>query len=616
MIRENIDRNLLDIEINRRGGIIDSDPVFTGGTPPDDDAFPLVVVATNLIDNSDFDFSKDDYLNNPAVGGDPSYEAYNWYRQRLIRITDAEVDASSTTLTASTSTPFQASYSYPMNFLIPGAGPSEAALSGTLTRVDNSTATLSVAADKSVSGALMWFGDALEETSAKALKGDASHSLWSGNEDTNTGIPRWDRTNGWVEIGTSTNDTWDVACPLPLNYVRGGVTLFFRCIVALRSEVTPDNSTFRITAGVWDATSGQDRFIEDSPFSLSVAPVGTTGSTTYKYKVIAITDTGMEFESDEVEITNGNATLSASNYNRLTWQSAPGILDFKIYREVSGVVNRVFTITNGTSGFNDTGGSETTEASMPVAANRRSMLYTESQLFQVTSSTAWMAALLSVKVPSGYNTANTTDRQWLRIGIRGTKPAARAVVLDRVMLSTSNGGWQRSSRDLTLVANRNPSSNPPETTQDDSGGGFKCFPLDERVTLQDGSQLPIGEVDKGMYLDSGGRKANRITKIKDSYADTLVHVLLSNGIKIRCTPSERWVTSRADKDGTRIDNLTLGDTILCKINDRVESATIESYVVERMKDPIPVRTLGLKPGHTFVVGGAIAHNLKNDPEIF
>jgi hypothetical protein len=33
-----------------------------------------------------------------------------------------------------------------------------------------------------------------------------------------------------------------------------------------------------------------------------------------------------------VTVANGNATLSTSNYNRLTWENSAGILNYRIYR--------------------------------------------------------------------------------------------------------------------------------------------------------------------------------------------------------------------------------------------------------------------------------------------
>lgn len=604
---DNIEKQNLLIAINRKsGGEVTGTPILI--EPPDDEG-DTIALAPNILDNSDFDFSKDGYLNNPLLGGDVSHETYNFYRQRFIRVTDLVTTAASPTVT-SASLPFLAAYfGATVNFVILSAGTSNASLSGTLTRVSDGTATLSTNALQTLTDAVMWFGTPLAESSANALKGSASHTLWAGVEDTLTYIPRWDKTNGWVEIGHDGNDSFDVACPLPLNIVRGGLTFYFKCIVALRDTATA--SAVRLSAGVWDATAGQNKFIENTPFDLSAAVVGTAGVTNYTYKVIAVTDTGLEFESDEVAVTTGNATLSASNYIRLTWQNAPGVLDFKIYRDDGVDVKRIFTITNGTNSYNDYGTAEETVGSMPDAANRRLIMYGESELFTVSST--WVTIPITLKVPQGYDTSQTTGKQWLRIGIVGTGDE-RMVTLDRVMLSTSNGGWQRSARDLNKIVNQNPSSLPTSTTQGNTG--IRCFPMDTPIVTKRGTIL-IGDIEKGDYVDSGANHFNRVTEIKDGFSTHLIKVVLSNGVWFYCTPSERFVTSRADKKGTRIDCLTYGDEILCKIGKRVESATIEIYEVLERREM--VRTLSLRGGHTFVAGyvgdgaetgGAIAHNRK------
>jgi hypothetical protein len=192
------------------------------------------------------------------------------------------------------------------------------------------------------------------------------------------------------------------------------------------------------------------------------------------------------------------------------------------------------------------------------------------------------------------------------------------LLIDRIMLSNSNGGWQRSSNDLSRIQTQNPSSTPVGSDQGDTGVREErlpnCFPLDTLVFVceKDGSgirEIPIGEIERGMFVPSGGRRVNRVQKCIDAESTTLIAIELSNGITFRCSPSERFITSRADKTGTRIDHLTIGDEILCWNGEKVERATIEAYHEKRER--VKIRTLSLTPGKTFVVaGGAIAHNLK------
>lgn len=623
MIRDLYDNAIRDqqLQIGLSGRSESDVPLlpFDPNAPPDVVTDQLVI-APNYIDNSDFDFSKDGYINSPMVGGDDAEELYNFYRQRFIKVTDVVVSGSPTATINAASAPFSSSYSYPMNFVLLNGKTGGEALSGTLTRVSDTQATLSVNAENDITDGVLWFGTALAESSTNAIKA-SSHSTFA-TETANTIIPRWDKTNGWVELGSNTADRFDVATPLPVNFIRGGITYYFRGIVAKRSGASLGDP-IRLSIGIWDATSGQDRFLESSNFDLSVAVVGTTGSTTYSYVVLGDLDDGTTIISDVVTITNGNATLSASNYNRLTWQNKTGILRFRIYRETGGVAKRVFTITNGGGDYNDYGTDEgETLGSLPTASVVRPIAYKVTEGTFNPGDTGWIPVLIPIEIPSTYNTSNTTGKQWLRIGVEGAAGDARLILLDRIMLSVSDGGWQRSARDFNRILNQNPSSLPTETDQGDTGIG-RCFPLDTLILVCDADgtnirEMPIGEVDKGMFVVAGSRKINRVQDILPGVSSALTTIVLSNGVTIRCTPSERFITSRADHNGTPISSLTLGDEIMCWNNGRVEKATIECYVTA--PESVDIRTLVLHPGHLFVVGvqnglGAIAHNRKADVDL-
>lgn len=600
-------------ENGARGGVIPILP-YDPRSAPDDDA-DTQVLAPNSIDNSDFDWSKDGYLNLPLVGGDVSHECYNFYRHRFIQLNNVATTAASASV-ASASAVFLAAYTYPMDFVLLNGKASGAALSGTLTRVDDTNATLSVAAETTLENATLWFGTPLAETAAQAVKGDL-HSLFP-TETANAEIPRWDKTNGWLEFGTATGDYFDIAAPLPINLVRAGLRFYFRCIISLRSGATT-NLPVRMSVGIFDATAGQTRFLESTNFKLTVAAVGTSGATTYKYRVIADLDNGRTIESDEITIATGNAILSAANYNRLTWTNASGVLNFRIYRETGGVVKRVFTIRNGAHDYNDYGTDEgETPASIPRASERRPIAYALSPAFNPTSAGVWQNVLIPLDIPSTYDASATTGKQWVRVALEGLSGSARMVLIDRVSLSTSNGGWQRSARDLNKILNQNPSSLPTSSTQGNTGIG-NCFTLDTPIIVceRDGAQMrkiSIGDAEKGMYVFSGGTRINRIKDTKDGVSSAIIHCVMSNGTEFSCSPSERFITSRADRKGTRIDELTYGDEILCWSEGRTARETIETYVTD--PTPVKVRTLSLLGGKTFVagtsavLGGVIAHNSK------
>lgn len=74
-----------------------------------------------------------------------------------------------------------------------------------------------------------------------------------------------------------------------------------------------------------------------TPENASVTVVGTTGSTSYKYQIAAYNWNGETLGCSELTVSNGNASLSVSNYNRLEWDVVDGAYGYCIFGRVSGV---------------------------------------------------------------------------------------------------------------------------------------------------------------------------------------------------------------------------------------------------------------------------------------
>jgi hypothetical protein len=68
-----------------------------------------------------------------------------------------------------------------------------------------------------------------------------------------------------------------------------------------------------------------------TPTNVAVAAQGTTGSTTYSYRISAINAQGETLASVSVQITNGNATLDDTNFNRVTWDAVTNATGYIIY---------------------------------------------------------------------------------------------------------------------------------------------------------------------------------------------------------------------------------------------------------------------------------------------
>jgi len=92
-----------------------------------------------------------------------------------------------------------------------------------------------------------------------------------------------------------------------------------------------------------------------TPTGLTVTTQGTAGTTTNAYRVSAINQAGETFACAEVSIATANATLSATNFNRLTWNAMPGATGYNVYGRTSGAELKLASVTATT--YDDTGAS-------------------------------------------------------------------------------------------------------------------------------------------------------------------------------------------------------------------------------------------------------------------
>lgn len=596
-----LDHQLLEIEINRKTTEVAEKIVFdfTSQTPPDlDQSIPQSSV--NYIDNSDMDFSKDAYVNSTPVGGDAAEECYNFYRQRFIRITDGLLIAADTNLN-SASAPFKSTYTYPMLFFALAAGTDEKALVGTITRVDDENATMSVASVASITNAIVFFGDAYAATSANAVKATA-HSLFAANEGTNDSITRWDKVAGQIEIGGDSEDIFDVASPLPFNLATRGTDFFFSANVKIRSGADCPNPVV-LYVGVYDTTSGNEKFLEADNFDLTVVYVGTAGTNEYDLIVVGRYSNGQQVASDVVNIT-GVGDLDADNYLDWDWQNAPNILDFSLYRSNvhTGEIVRVFTIYNGETRFFDHSPSgEETVLSFPTAPARREYSYAESPPFVPT--TEFRRVAIFFRVPPTYGQAATTARQILRIGIyNDAGNNTRPMILDRIMFCLQpESVWNRSSRDLERIQTTTPTATIP-----DGHHPTFCFAGNTPIwvkkrLIDDWKRIPISQAEKGQYIYDG-LTYDRILKVKESETTKLFRVALSNGIWFECTDTERFITGPADRNGTPLNRLNRGDFIQTVIDGTNYQAKIKEIRQIDYSEPQKIFTLSLERAKIFVAG--------------
>jgi hypothetical protein len=73
-----------------------------------------------------------------------------------------------------------------------------------------------------------------------------------------------------------------------------------------------------------------------TPAVPTITPQGTTGAATWTYRIEALNRNQTSIASTAGSTATGNATLTSSNFNRITWTAVTGATAYRIYRTVAG----------------------------------------------------------------------------------------------------------------------------------------------------------------------------------------------------------------------------------------------------------------------------------------
>ena len=94
----------------------------------------------------------------------------------------------------------------------------------------------------------------------------------------------------------------------------------------------------RTGAAAWTISTMTFTPDQAAPTSVTTTPQGTTGSTTYQYRVTAVAqETAEESLVANTSTSSGNANLSSTNFNRITWTGASGAESYSVYKEDNGL---------------------------------------------------------------------------------------------------------------------------------------------------------------------------------------------------------------------------------------------------------------------------------------
>ncbi len=106
-----------------------------------------------------------------------------------------------------------------------------------------------------------------------------------------------------------------------------------------------------------------------TPAKPTVAVVGTTGKTTYSYRVSAFNNVGETVASTATAITTGTSSLSVSNYCRVTWAAVTNATGYNVWgRQATGLAESYIDTVYST-GFIDDGLIDQSTTIIPPEAN-------------------------------------------------------------------------------------------------------------------------------------------------------------------------------------------------------------------------------------------------------
>ncbi|MBT9168339.1 MAG: hypothetical protein DDT19_01684 [Syntrophomonadaceae bacterium] len=110
-------------------------------------------------------------------------------------------------------------------------------------------------------------------------------------------------------------------------------------------------------AGTTRGLGGAQILVLPTPGTPTVTPQGTTGTTTWSYRITARSSVGETLASTAGTTTTGNAILGATDFNRITWSAVAGAVDYRIYRTTAGGTPSTTGLIGTTASliFDDTG---------------------------------------------------------------------------------------------------------------------------------------------------------------------------------------------------------------------------------------------------------------------
>lgn len=575
----------------------------------------------NFLRNGDLSWSKDAYVNSPPVGGDTAKEAAHFYTHIATRshsdyvVTDASPNVSSATAA------FTAD-DVGNEFLLSG-GSTVPAGTTVLTFTDATHIVLSNNVTTTGTGRTGTIKRTkLVEDSAHALS-STGHTV---NNATGTADPQWDKVNGALQWGSNKS----IDCPLPRKMAQPSKQMYVGFIARKKTSSIAIPAGLKLGLGFHDNTSGQRKYLEGGQFTLTASVVGApAGTTSRKYKIVATTDWGETYESNEVTLAtapNDASYITNSVYVRLDWTKVIGVTVYRIYRLTGATYVLAGEIFNGVPSFNEMNNFLKTEAGYPTTSGTNARAYVQITFDDLT--TDWQGYTANVPVPQSYNSSVTTDKQWLRLTLSQALAAGseQGIEIDKLYVSWNFGNFALAPEDSD--AKNEVDTTATSGTQGgagtggggdtpDPGTGGRCVWEEALVLIVNDfgvmEEVPARQVSLHnmiVAIDDDGKPLKvEIDEILEGTSSMLCTLVTENGCLLPCSPDHPVMQDIAEHEPAVL--LRKSDPILTfrPGMERAELSPLYAWI--HLTGEFRVRIFRLRGGsHLFVAGGIVSHNIK------
>lgn len=453
---------------------------------------PLVIPTIgNRIRNGEADFSDHVYISATYTPPDNENRPFGWYAQaatlaaaitetiaatesaksiKLLRTaTDGAMTAADNTLDSASLAFLAADVGYKV--FVGGAGTAGAPLITTIASFTSATEVeLTAPSVGAVAGAFI--------------------AVWPSGHDT-----AWHKGQGNLWMGGA--DALYAPIPKTLFYPGKAVYVVGKCKLNGDMNVTALDPTWRLRLSIWDNTGSQKKIIEGAPFALAGSIIAGAGAKTRKYVLVVNTPTIVYYLSDvasPLSIGSLPAVLPAGSAGQVlvSWPSFTDAESYELYRSDTdgGLTNyyKLIKITNGDTSFIDQGGRNGNAFDLSVQVNPRAEIFIENFGLNILAG-FWLqfggtaSNAIKIQMPTKYNYALTTDKQYLRIDVVDDTdtPVALdplAILFDQIGCGLTNGSYDYSAEDLQFTANVVISTPDGSTGGTPSGGGGGDGPKD------------------------------------------------------------------------------------------------------------------------------------------